>query len=111
MDQSRSWMKQGNCHNMPELTYLFFSSKPKDAEKARELCRTCPVRKPCLEYGLQVTKELNVGAPRSGGKRRILYGVWGGKGEFGIKKERRLSRREASPPVGPEPGEEASQAS
>lgn len=35
-------------------------------QRAKEICRTCPVRLPCLEYALQI---------------REPHGIWGGLNE------------------------------
>jgi WhiB family redox-sensing transcriptional regulator len=41
----------------------------KDAreERAKAICRTCPVREPCLEYALRI---------------REAHGIWGGLNEI-----------------------------
>ncbi len=49
------------CRNDPEL---FFAEKPEDVERARVLCRGCPVRAACLAGALQ---------------RGEPWGVWGGE--------------------------------
>lgn len=50
-----------SCFHVPEL---FFAEKPEAVEKAKALCRACPVRVQCL-----------AGAMR----RREPWGVWGGE--------------------------------
>lgn len=47
--------------NDPEL---FFAESPADVEFAKQLCRSCPVRKTCLDAALE---------------RREPWGVWGGE--------------------------------
>jgi WhiB family transcriptional regulator, redox-sensing transcriptional regulator len=49
------------CRSDPEL---FFAEKPEDVERARALCRACPVRAACLAGALQ---------------RGEPFGVWGGE--------------------------------
>jgi hypothetical protein len=34
-------------------TTLFFSAAPQDVERAKGICRACPVREPCLALGLE----------------------------------------------------------
>jgi WhiB family transcriptional regulator, redox-sensing transcriptional regulator len=49
------------CRSEPEL---FFAEDPRKLERARELCRSCPVRAACLADALQ---------------RGEPWGVWGGE--------------------------------
>lgn len=49
------------CWGSPEL---FFAEDPRDIERAKELCRGCPLRADCLEGALQ---------------RGEPAGVWGGE--------------------------------
>ncbi|MEX0427258.1 WhiB family transcriptional regulator [Nocardioides sp. DS6] len=49
------------CRTEPEL---WFAEAPAAVERAKELCRTCPVRSGCLEGALV---------------RREPWGVWGGE--------------------------------
>ncbi|MGH9182380.1 MAG: WhiB family transcriptional regulator [Acidimicrobiales bacterium] len=46
------------------LTGLFFSEDLHDIARAKHLCRSCPVRRPCLDMALA---------------RREPCGVWGGE--------------------------------
>ena len=43
---------------------LYFSESPRELEKAKLLCRPCPLRAPCLAGAIQ---------------RREPWGVWGGE--------------------------------
>jgi WhiB family transcriptional regulator, redox-sensing transcriptional regulator len=49
------------CMNDPDL---FFAESPADVECAKDLCRACPARLPCLAGALE---------------RREPWGVWGGE--------------------------------
>ena len=49
------------CFHAPEL---FFAEKPEILDRAKALCRTCPVRVQCLAGALH---------------RREPWGVWGGE--------------------------------
>ena len=54
-------------HELPCLTHdpeLFFAESPADVERAKLLCRSCPVRSSCLQAALE---------------RREPWGVWGGE--------------------------------
>ena len=83
-----NWMAEGNCRNHPPAT--FFPSDGVGVDVARQICATCPVQAPCLEYAL---------------RNRIDHGVWGGASE---RERRRIARRrrlqlagatESSPPA------------
>lgn len=67
------WMRRGNCRDEPPS--LFFPSDGIGVEIARQLCATCPVKEPCLEYAL---------------RNRIDHGVWGGASE---RERRRILRQ------------------
>ena len=67
------WMRQGNCREEPPS--LFFPSDGAGVDAARQLCATCPVKEPCLEYAL---------------RNRIDHGVWGGTSE---RERRRILRQ------------------
>jgi WhiB family redox-sensing transcriptional regulator len=67
------WMAQGNCKDEPPS--LFFPNDGVGVEIARQLCATCPVKEPCLEYAL---------------RNRIDHGVWGGTSE---RERRRILRQ------------------
>src|SRR6478752_1106664 len=69
---NRDWADLGRCATAdPEL---FFPPPGTDSTIARAICRTCPVRRQCLEYAI-VT-----------GQR---HGIWGGMTE---SQRRRLRR-------------------
>jgi WhiB family transcriptional regulator, redox-sensing transcriptional regulator len=68
------WMAEGNCVDEPPS--LFFPSDGVGVEVAKRICKTCPVKEPCLEYALY---------------HRIEHGVWGGQSERG--RRRILKRR------------------
>lgn len=68
------WMADAAC--LPPHDPELFHPKPNDtAEKAKAICDTCPVIKPCLNYAIT---------------NRIAHGVWGGvAGRARIKMWRR----------------------
>ena len=67
------WMRQGNCRG--EDPSRFFPSDGAGVDAARQLCATCPVKEPCLEYAL---------------RNKIDHGVWGGTSE---RERRRILRQ------------------
>lgn len=79
MQMDTEWMAEGNCRNAPPA--VFFPSDGVGVEAAKQLCVTCPVKSPCLEYAL---------------RNRIDHGVWGGTSERErrrILRQRRLDAR------------------
>ena len=75
-DSATAWMAEGNCRLHPPAT--FFPSDGVGVDKARKICRDCPVVDTCLEYALE---------------ERIDHGVWGGCSER--ERRRILKRRRA----------------
>ena len=50
-DSESAWMADGNCRLHPPAT--FFPSDGVGVDKARKICRDCPVMGRCLEYALE----------------------------------------------------------
>ena len=75
-DSATAWMADGNCRLHPPAT--FFPSDGVGVDKARKICRDCPVVDTCLEYALE---------------ERIDHGVWGACSER--ERRRILKRRRA----------------
>ena len=72
-DSPTAWMGTGNCRKYPPTT--FFPSDGVGVDRARAICKGCPVLDTCLEYALTV---------------RIEHGVWGGTSE---RERRRILKR------------------
>ena len=72
-DSETAWMAEGNCRLHPPAT--FFPSDGVGVDRARKICRDCPVMSSCLEYALDA---------------RIDHGVWGGCSE---RERRRILKR------------------
>ena len=72
-DSATAWMAEGNCRLHPPAT--FFPSDGVGVDKARKICRDCPVVDTCLDYALE---------------ERIDHGVWGGCSE---RERRRILKR------------------
>ncbi len=79
-DSETAWMADGNCRLHPPAT--FFPSDGVGVDRARKICRDCPVANECLEYALE---------------NRIDHGVWGGCSER--ERRRILKRRRAEQPT------------
>ena len=72
-DSETVWMSDGNCRLHPPAT--FFPSDGVGVDRARKICRDCPVVATCLEYALEA---------------RIDHGVWGACSE---RERRRILKR------------------
>ena len=77
-DSDSAWMSTGNCRLHPPAT--FFPSDGVGVDKARKICRDCPVMGRCLEYALE---------------ERIDHGVWGGCSERERRRILKTRRQEA----------------
>jgi WhiB family redox-sensing transcriptional regulator len=81
-DSPTAWMAEGKCRMYPPAA--FFPSDGVGVEKAKKICRTCPVVDQCLEHALD---------------HRIEHGVWGGASERQrrrILKKRRVDAQAAN---------------
>lgn len=68
----QSWQIRASCRG-PQAAVFFppaaFERKDEKLQRearAKEICRTCPVRQPCLDYALEI---------------REPHGIWGGLSE------------------------------
>jgi WhiB family redox-sensing transcriptional regulator len=78
-DSDSAWMADGNCRLHPPST--FFPSDGVGVDKARKICRDCPVVGRCLEYALE---------------ERIDHGVWGGCSERERRRILKTRRQDAA---------------
>lgn len=70
-----AWMREAACRDLSPAGFFPDREASHAAyREAREACRRCPVREPCLDYAL---------------RHRIVHGLWGGRSE----RERRRLRR------------------
>ncbi|MFI5040931.1 MAG: WhiB family transcriptional regulator [Acidimicrobiales bacterium] len=69
----QTWRQQAACRGLD--TEIFFPASDADADAAKDVCATCPVRDQCLEWALATRQE---------------DGVWGGLTD---NERRRLRRR------------------
>jgi len=58
-----NWTEAGCATGDARLLHLFFSEQPAEIAEAQALCRTCPLRIPCLQGAVE---------------RQEPWGVWGG---------------------------------
>jgi WhiB family redox-sensing transcriptional regulator len=83
-----TWLDNAGCRGLD--TELFFPAGPKgpgrrQADEAKAVCKTCPVRRQCGSWALATAQE---------------YGIWGGMDEeerVRARRRRRLTTRECGP--------------
>ena len=51
-------------------TELFFPARGESTKEAKAVCRACPVREECLEYGLDIGEKFGVSGGMSERERR-----------------------------------------
>ncbi len=68
---STSWQQAARCRGIdPDV---FHPQSDEEAEEAKAICASCPVREPCLEYALVVREKLGVwGGLTERERRRVL---------------------------------------
>jgi WhiB family transcriptional regulator, redox-sensing transcriptional regulator len=73
-ETNHEWMAQGACRATPEVD--FFPNDGAGVAAAQKVCANCPVRRPCLEFALDLA---------------ITHGVWGGTSDR--QRQRMRTRR------------------
>ena len=69
------WRGQASCRSTdPELFFPVGSTGPavSQIEAAKEVCRSCPVQAPCLEFALVTNQDSGVWGAASEEERRVL---------------------------------------
>ena len=68
---STSWQHAARCRGIdPDV---FHPQSDEEADEAKAICASCPVREPCLEYALVVREKLGVwGGLTERERRRVL---------------------------------------
>jgi WhiB family transcriptional regulator, redox-sensing transcriptional regulator len=66
-----SWQQAARCRGIdPDV---FHPQSDEEADEAKAICASCPVREPCLEYALVVREKLGVwGGLTERERRRVL---------------------------------------
>jgi WhiB family redox-sensing transcriptional regulator len=83
------WASRAACASLPKEMFYPTEAKGPTVEAPKEVCRSCPVRRQCLEHALRV---------------REPFGIWGGLDE----RERRTLKRSLQPSATPgTPGQRA----
>ncbi len=73
-----AWRDEAACRGLD--TDVFFPLTDEEAEEAKAICATCPVREECLEYALLTRQD---------------DGVWGGLTEAERRRIRRRRRQQS----------------
>lgn len=67
-----TWKAEGACRWVePELFYPT-SESDADAQPAKQVCSSCPVRQPCLDYALATREFEGIWGGLTGAERRAL---------------------------------------
>lgn len=89
MTADPTWFAHAACTGLdPDI---FFPGQGGDFREAQRICQNCPVRLPCLEYGVTTTV---------GDAKILVTGIWGGKTErqrIWIRRQRRGKQRSPRP--------------
>jgi WhiB family redox-sensing transcriptional regulator len=89
VDERMEWLRSARCLDEdPELFFPVGTTAPARAqvERAKSICRACPVIEACLEWSLATAQDA---------------GIWGGLSEEERRRIRRARRRSAAlVPVG-----------
>jgi WhiB family transcriptional regulator, redox-sensing transcriptional regulator len=70
-----TWRDDAACqHADPDLFFPIGTAGPAllQVEEARQVCRACPVRRPCLRWALERGEDAGVWGGTTGDERRIL---------------------------------------
>ena len=82
MFERPDWFDHGACRAAgPQI---FYPGKGESTKEAKQICRSCPVRKPCLEYALDIGEH---------------HGIWGGFSERERRRMRGLRNRRKGKPA------------
>jgi WhiB family redox-sensing transcriptional regulator len=71
----RDWREQAAClHEDPELFFPIGSTGPalEQAERAKAVCRRCPVIEECLEFALRTGQDFGIWGGLTADERRVL---------------------------------------
>lgn len=72
-----NWRDAGHCRDKdPNIFYPLGRGRSAldQMEVAKAFCRTCPSRKPCLEFALTAGQQLGIWGGTSPEERRVLLG-------------------------------------
>lgn len=54
-DLDRAWQSHAACRDAPDPD-IFFPAKGEHGDQAKEVCATCPVTAPCLDFALKISQ-------------------------------------------------------
>lgn len=76
---SQGWRDQAACRSTdPELFFPTGStgSALAQIQEARSICRSCPARRPCLQFALETNQEAGIWGGTDEEERRKLRTAW-----------------------------------
>ncbi len=65
-----SWRQRGACRGLDPG--IFYPPSDDEAEEAKAICASCPVREPCLEFALETREAEGIWGGTTGRERRRL---------------------------------------
>jgi WhiB family redox-sensing transcriptional regulator len=74
-----TWQEVAVCRGIdPELFFPIGSAGAAVAEiqRAKAVCASCPVRRPCLIYAVATSQEFGIWGGRDENERRLLHRLW-----------------------------------
>ena len=77
--EDTEWQEAAACRQAdPELFFPIGSAGTAAAEiqRAKAICASCPVRRPCLTYALATSQEFGIWGGRDETERRLLHWQW-----------------------------------
>jgi WhiB family redox-sensing transcriptional regulator len=67
---NHSWRESAACSHV--AVQIFFPPTDFEGEEAKAICRTCPVREPCLEAALEANEQFGIWGGLTTTERRVL---------------------------------------
>lgn len=76
LDDSQLWRKQAACIDLNSDSFFLAGDDLEGMRRAQEICATCPVREPCLEFALASNQSLGIWGGTTPNERRRLRREW-----------------------------------
>lgn len=76
LDDKQLWRKQAACIDLDSAEFFLAGEDLEGMRRAQEICATCPVREPCLEFALASNQSLGIWGGTTPNERRRLRREW-----------------------------------
>lgn len=76
LDDSQMWRKQAACIDLGSAEFFLAGDDLEGMRRAQEICASCPVREPCLEFALATNQSLGIWGGTTPNERRRLRREW-----------------------------------